>query len=272
MRNTFERGAIEPRWGYFYDLQMSDRDPEEFNETDVEGKMSMATAQDEEDGLILRRISGYRLYRGFCCANSYYRQARCKVDVRDGCETGPIAWAEMTGEFFCNEQLAVQLLTSGLIGLNVSAVDFVRRPGHLLGRWFQIASDAPTGTVKFACRPDPYKCFNCGCEPICRKCRNLPPECPNCKVRFWVSDLGSDAADERKLLVVTPKDITDSVVDVQGWDGSDYFGGIITHRMLQYLLSVHAHPFRVFPVAVNVLNATAADLEKLESSKSLPVK
>jgi hypothetical protein len=60
----------------------------------------------------------------------------------------------------------------------------------------------------------------------------------------------------------------DTVIDLQRWDGSDFFPhGVMTHRMLLFLQSVHAHPFHAVPLAVNVHGANMADLKRLECAR-----
>lgn len=121
----------------------------------------------------------------------------------------------------------------------------------------------------------PNECPWCGKSPlICEGCGHMDLSCCGGKCP-WVPRPGHKGERDERLIAGRPGfvDWRPAIIEASLWDGSDFiFGGIskglrehvVTKRVVDWLLSVHAAPFYARPVLVNV---EGADNEKLERLK-----
>jgi hypothetical protein len=268
MKHVLTLGEIDPEWGVFYTLLTSDRDPDMiFNDLEVEGKKSHATEEDEKIGLVLEILSSVPVYYGFCCGQNEAGKARCHFYRFTGTELGSIAWTTMYSEFVCVSELALKLVASELDGIRISQAT-VLSPETIDRQWYHVTNDRHKALLQPVCSPAPYHCWNCGFEPICRVCGGVPHTCPRCEERYLINeDEWRGEGDNRLVCDGTFEAHPYPIVDLRLWDGADFFGDTITHRMYQFLVSEGAHPFRIAPVAANIRGATADDLRRLDRAR-----
>jgi len=117
-------------------------------------------------------------------------------------------------------------------------------------------------------------CPFCGFRPFfCPSCSVGSHECPRCHrdATALVND-NPDPADPRIRYQGVPP--LGFVVEPRRWNGDDFLcgGGVITRRALDWLLSVHAGPFRARPLRTDVTGMTPEEWEHLEQAKILPEK
>lgn len=258
----------EPRMGYFYALTCSRADDLDDFESLAPELVQSVEAQDEdgEDLLYLRPLSSHRLFWSRC----EHREGseiwfRPTLEYRDIKEVGNMSWYEQGEGMVCKKDLAIRLLTSELLGIVVQRTEFSSPGGHPEPKdWYYVQGGGPSALKRPKMTPETYKCWNCKKEPVCHVCGFAPSVCPHCSADYRIPVRKWDGKDETKLVFYPDE----AIVDLKAWDGSDYCGSLITHRMLQFLLKCHAHPFRALPIPVDVKGVTAKELKRLESART----
>ena len=133
---------------------------------------------------------------------------------------------------------------------------------------------APTGRVYYwppQVRPGvKNECRQCGYGPIfCDTCGHFEYACPQCKAN--VASL-KDPAEKisRASFIVGP--LKRKVLWGKTWDGSDFCNGmdnrsIITRRVLDWLLMIHAKPLLAEPLSVCTTGMSEQQLKWLEAAR-----
>jgi hypothetical protein len=128
----------------------------------------------------------------------------------------------------------------------------------------------------------PNACPFCGHEPlICAECGNHFDKCARCEKYAWVIPKNHKGAGDPRLLLTVEGfwGKTQQIVEARKWDGSDFIyedieetnrEHIVTRRVVDWLLSIHAAPFFARPVPVDVTGAPPETLAILEAAKTLP--
>jgi hypothetical protein len=175
--------------------------------------------------------------------------------------------------FFIDKELRNRLKTSKLRG-----TDFIRVTVGAIDGEPRRAPELylPIFPGKNAKRPhavfpsEANKCPFCGKAPaFCPWCGEEEfKKCPNCDkyASVW---LNSREPEDRRILKMPAAELG-HVIDGTRWDGNDLFGGknqYITRRALDFLLSIHAAPFRARPLRTYVGGCTVEQLKNLESAK-----
>ena len=267
MTTRYLRGPIEPRWGYFYGLSLN-RDSSDFDAAPVKGKIANVTPRDQKIGLVMYIPEYKRVYYETCCELASWGVSRAVFEYRTGREIATVAWMEMGLELVCKKELAFAFLSSGLVGVSVARAEVYGDSDHISDEWYHVIGHGRDCIMQGHCEPSPYKCWNCGAEPICPVCHRRPASCPKCDAEYIVSEEDANLRNEKRLVIVDDPEHPYPAIDLARWDGSDYFCGEMTHRMVQFLLKMKAHPFRAIPLPVNVHGASQADLERLEQARA----
>jgi hypothetical protein len=254
--------------GYFYSVTCAREDDLSDFEAESPTMVQSVEPMDEVgyDLLYLEPVFSHEVYWNacphqegvFCIVHPVLKYSSPK-------EVGNMSWYREGPGIVCKEELAIRLLKSPLLGIVVQRPEFWTCGGYPKPKdWYLVQGVGPSARKRRTMTPEPYKCWNCKNEPLCPDCGFLPPTCPVCGVNYKIPDHKWDGKDESKLVMYgcSPR------IDVKAWDGSDYCGTVITHRMLQFLLSCHAHPFRALPIPVDVKGATAEELKRLEIART----
>lgn len=108
-------------------------------------------------------------------------------------------------------------------------------------------------------------CPFCGYSPlICQGCGELHFECPKCHQECLTYERRSSMG-ARQLERDEPR----QMIDPRRWDGSDACqpAGLVTRRLIDFLLSIHAGPFVAFSVPTNVYGLHPKERQRLELAK-----
>jgi hypothetical protein len=172
-----------------------------------------------------------------------------------------------------NEQLAEQLKASGLKNVEVRPVELTEDPRGPQQKVFALIFNGPEiFRLGWQGPEEKNVCPFCGFGPLfCRACKAGHYFCPRCKEQTTVSP-SDRKVDDRRIVIEQPEN--GPIIDPRLWDGSDFCGGscgTITRRALDWLLSVHAAPFRAQPLRTDVSGLTAEQSKFLETAKE-PVK
>lgn len=205
-------------------------------------------------------------------------------------------------EFFCitHDLLKKLIAAEDLTGWSVSAIQVVIRERRLA----KVTAPAPFFELLFMgrsclsprvispntanrcpwCGRGPLSCSECG-EWFgrqfrhCHRCRRdvFASECEGSQLtrKEWhdfpdalVAPIPPESKPKFGSLLRFSDDSPISSVDPARWDGSDFFSGnIVTRRVVDWLLSLHVRPFIAKPIAVDVLNISDTDRERLERAK-----
>jgi hypothetical protein len=178
-----------------------------------------------------------------------------------------------------NETLAERLKRSGLTGLSFTTIATWEHVNERPGAKLSIANfegrDCRRG---FEVAGAPNACPFCGRKPlICPACGYGGAVCPDCGKHTLTWTHLHQGAGDRRLKGNLEGFHKKPIVEGKRWDGSDFSynrsGGIITRRALDWLLGVHAAPFYVQPMLVDIEGMTDEQLAKLEAArKPLPIK
>lgn len=115
-------------------------------------------------------------------------------------------------------------------------------------------------------------CYQCGTGPVvCPSCGQIAWKCPKCDGHPVVP---SDSVSEKSPGVLRVQDLKEripNIIEGYQWDGSDFITGgwmfsghgIVTRRVVDWLLSIHVTPFIAEPVVVDVSQMSAAQLKEL---------
>jgi predicted RNA-binding Zn-ribbon protein involved in translation (DUF1610 family) len=104
--------------------------------------------------------------------------------------------------------------------------------------------------------PTSNTCIYCGWGPVvCPDCRFVNHSCPACGQVVVVRESDSlDPTDRRFRIQRRPR--SGDIVDAHLWDGSDFVPSdsslVVTRRVVDWLLSVHAISFAAMPLRANV--------------------
>jgi len=118
----------------------------------------------------------------------------------------------------------------------------------------------------------PNQCPWCGKAPlICEGCGYRDLFC--CGKRHWIGRASHKGESDRRLIAAGFEKWRPAIIEASVWDGSDFiFGGIdqglrdhvVSRRVVNWLLSVHAAPFYARPVLVDVAGADDDTLTQLQ--------
>lgn len=170
-----------------------------------------------------------------------------------------------------NERLAEQLKASRLKNVEVQAVKLAEEPdGRPQPNVFALIFNGPEICRVGWSGPDSDNaCPFCDFKPLfCRGCRTGTHFCPKCGKDCTVPQSEYSPGDPRIVLKPTPA--LGPIVDPKLWDGADFCGGscgTITRRALDWLLGVHAAPFRAQPLRTDVRGLTTDQRKLLETAK-----
>ena len=184
---------------------------------------------------------------------------RCTLDV-----FGADYWSTLvpsSGYLFVAEKLGSAIDDSALLGARWGKVS-VRRHGKRVNR--------PLRLLRF-CRNNPFrlkrirpksanKCYLCGYYPLCcPECGYCTRECPGCEGDvFATAEEHNGVKDPR--IKIQPGTLRQTIVELSEWDGSDFVGassfGVVTKRVVDFLLAYGAEPFVAIPIPANVQNAS----------------
>jgi len=261
--------AVEPseeKYGYFYSLLTARDDDMTLDRPDPNLIECVEPLDEEGEDLLNVRPMGFNYVTWSRCGHrelgEYYLGGNLEyISTR---EVGNLCWYRDGYGLVCNRDLAIRLLTSNLRGLMVDRPGY-ESPGGLPEPkdWYRVQGVGPHAYKVPKMTPEPYKCWNCQKEPVCSVCGRMGPLCPYCDVEYHIPVKQWDGKETKMLVYVPPP----SIIDLERWDGSDLFGLIITHRMLQFLMSCQAHPFRAFSIPVDVKGASAKNVKRLEMAR-----
>ena len=120
----------------------------------------------------------------------------------------------------------------------------------------------------------PNACPHCGFSPaICPECGQRFIFCPKCEKDPWVARIGHKGAGDKRLITAGYDQWQPMIIDVNRWDGADFvfvsldrgmYSQVITKRVLDWLLSIHAAPFIARPVLARLDGATPDQLRMLD--------
>lgn len=125
--------------------------------------------------------------------------------------------------------------------------------------------------------PPVNECPFCGNGPIiCPECGqlNFNYRCPKCgevaRKHLPLEEMATVPKGEKAIMVVGGSK-KGPILDASRWDGSDFCGGngIVTRRAVDFLLRIHAGPFRAKPLRAYVGSCTPEQRERLETAKKL---
>jgi hypothetical protein len=112
--------------------------------------------------------------------------------------------------------------------------------------------------------PNENACPFCSASPfVCPGCGDWTATCKGCG-RHLVTRSPDDLTEHPFLI-----DDDDWLIDVSKWNGQDFLGDVVTRRVVEFLLSIHAEPFVALPVRANTLNITPEKRRRLEESKRI---
>lgn len=205
----------------------------------------------------------------------------CPVDTKH--ETGETIrefeiehWGEEAGPFvpnsdyiFATAALAKQFTGSRLAGIREVPVKILRDPRsqapdpELVGLSFQGRNFYRRRQIT---PKEGNRCPFCGHAPyICPVCDDGGGLCKKCGKQCLVFMHERSGPDDPRIVSIPTKRW---ILDGRNWDGSDFMdGNIITKRALDYLLSIHAAPFRAEPMLVDLRGCNAAQLKRLEDAR-----
>jgi hypothetical protein len=173
-----------------------------------------------------------------------------------------------------SERLAEQLRASPLKNVEIHPVELTEDPRGPQPKVFALIFSGPEICRLGWSGPEAdNSCPFCHFKPLfCTGCRSGTFFCPKCGKDCIVLEREFTPGDPRIVLKPTPA--LGEIVDPRLWDGSDFCGGscgTITRRALDWLLSVHAAPFRAQPLRTNISGLTAEQRRFLETANE-PVK
>jgi hypothetical protein len=192
------------------------------------------------------------------------------LDLCGGDIVGPFvpAWGNV---ILVNKKLADQLLESGLPCVQTTPASVVLNQSackdpniHLLvfagrdpTRWPRIYPETAN------------RCPYCGHGPIvCPECGFWYAYCPKC-AKEWCrcADEAREGVEDLRL-VIRPFPKLGPIIDPNRWDGSDFMPYcIVTRRVLDFFLSVHAAPLRAQPIRVDLRGITDEKRDLVERAK-----
>lgn len=119
----------------------------------------------------------------------------------------------------------------------------------------------------------PNECHFCHAGPLlCPECGNIMWKCDRCNE--CPAQPASPPVTTQKGVrhVQPPRERGPNIIEGHLWDGSDFISGgwmfagrgIVTRRVIDWLLSIHATPFVAEPVAVDTSKMTSDQLQRLE--------
>ena len=271
-------GPLKLAYGYFYNLHAAFRDGTTWAGVPEDESWIVSTYPDENE-LARAEVVDYKtktvdLFK--CELKPEHRKGEVYLDF--GVE---LLYTDRTGSFvpsyegddlIINCEMRAQLQQAGLKGwksLPVKVIDpdkgLQRSP-----RLYLWTFDRTIPRIRRKIIPaSADKCPFCGVGPIvCPSCGRSNNPCPNCKKRWAAADdkHGGEKDPRIKIDRFSARTI---VIDPKRWEGSDLLGGnIVTRRVIDFLLSIHAAPFKAEPVPVNVLGLSKAELKRLGTAKA----
>ena len=122
--------------------------------------------------------------------------------------------------------------------------------------------------------PDPNECPFCGYGPvICPECGNKMNICYRCRKQV-VADDGTKPGEEGLQWLIPPLPVPRrTIIDLKYWDGRDVFQGmghemtLVTRRVVDFLLEVHAGPFMAEPLLADVRECSDEILRQMERAR-----
>lgn len=119
-------------------------------------------------------------------------------------------------------------------------------------------------------------CYSCGTSPVlCPECGEIAWRCPKCEKHPAVPKNSVLANVPGILRVQIRAGREPAILGGHQWDGSDFISGgcmvagrgIVTRRVINWLLSQHVAPFVAEPLAVDVSKMSVEQLKHLETVK-----
>lgn len=209
-----------------------------------------------------------------------------KVRLWGGPYYSDLIYGDMEGNraFFVPDRMAQRLRASPFRGyrlVEVKDVDYSGATNQSLN-----AKNFPLYELQFrgrACRRGfsvvgaPNACPHCGRKPlICPECGDYQLDCPDCKQEAWIAKKNHKGPNDKRLTPAGWDQWSPMVIDVNRWDGADFIyvtrdagleTNVVTKRVIDWLLSIHAAPFLARRVMARLDGATAEQLKMLEVAK-----
>lgn len=122
----------------------------------------------------------------------------------------------------------------------------------------------------------PNECPHCGRKPlICPCCGKSEIFCSECDNDGWVAAKNHGGASDKRLISAGWDQWRPLVIDLNRWDGADFvfvtlqrgiYSNVITKRVLDWLLSIHAAPFVARPALARIDGANRDQLRMFEEA------
>lgn len=286
------RGPQKLVSGYFYNLAVETRwvyeGSKEYTEIEGTGEPSITSFPDEyQYSLSVECARAKDVKLSACPRDKSHVTDQYAVDIEldaQGDEPpSPLLPAQAGGGEIVTNALRKQMEQSGMKGFRFERVKSVQHYGkgtideksdteHPLV-FYNLVPTAPclALSMQWVEPASENRCPFCERGPIvCEACGHRERNCPKCGEKVCVHE--EDAVPGERRLII-PSAWRKSVVNVNYWNGADYFSyGRVTRRFVDFLLSVHAYPFVAVPISANIHGITAEKKDLLESALRLPSK
>lgn len=226
-----------------------------------------------------------------CTLNKTHATASFWKNIKIGLSGGPLysdlIYGDLEGErtLLVPDRMAQRLKGTLLRGyrlVEVSSIDFSRIPNQSLNaktfRLYELQFRGRACKRGFSVQGAPNSCPHCGRTPlICPECGHYELDCPDCGKEAWIAKKNQKGVADKRLIPAGWDQWRPRVIDVNRWDGSDFVfvtldasglrTNVVTKRVIDWLLSIHAAPFVARPVLARLDGATPEQLKMLEAAK-----
>lgn len=214
---------------------------------------------------------------------SYWKNL--KVELSSGTDLPDLIYGDMEGSrtLIVPERMAKRLQASPFRGYQLVEITEVddSRVAKVLPvenrRLYELQFRGKACRRGFSVVGAPNACPHCGRTPlICPGCGYYKTKCPDCGKEGWIAKKNHQGAGDKRLIPAGWDQWSPEVIDVNRWDGSDFVfvtldaglrTNIVTKRVVDWLLSIHAAPFVARPVEARLDGASPEQLKMLEEAK-----